>query len=479
MAESFLDWLMRMGPGGGVYNAVAPKVQAGLDAVTPFVPPELRGKVKGVGQVGQMLSPATSLAEFPGAVRQGHYGEALLAGLGSIPGDPFTPLAAAAVGAGKLASRAGRAELPVLHGEILPPPAKLPTNEELGWKNEFTYPSPTPIMDKKLGVLDDLEKELLEILGPAPAGFNKNAPKPWGPATKIDDTPFPQVPFVTGEPVEDTLLAMRNYTPGSPAWKTLYSDVLKQDPVAAHEAALAAKLKPEDLAPLHNIDKIASSYISKWKNVETPNLSMNEAARQQRAKDLGYTTDTVHGTRSLDEPYLYTSTGHPDSSPWPTHATSNFYSSNSPKLADMYAWSAWRHPDQFQAKGYGNPNPAQTLAGVHVDNSRHIPLKLKTDNYHSFDAAGQSWTAANHIAIAEAKALGKDGVIIKNVWDEPQGSKVLESPNDVYITFNPSTARSPFAKFDPAKKDMNNLLAGLAGGGLILPWMAQGGLSEK
>lgn len=556
---SFLDWLMRMGPGGGVYNAVAPQVQAGLDAVQPFIPPELRGKVKGLGQVGHMISPATNLAEFPGALQKGDYGHALLAGLGSVPGDPLTPLAMAGLGVAKAGSKMIRgADSPVLHGDILPPlaPTKMKTNEEIGGTVQ-----PVPKAEPAVGFPDweamaaswqkqatpffgpdtkQLQSELLEILGPTPAkvakptpagtnsqflqeeeiikiyfdlsNFPKGSPEwtaadakftkhldqlnalqgttkpgqpavaaPWGPATKLDDNIFPQIPFVTGEPVEDAALAMNNYTAGSPAWKALWQQVYKGDSVEALQRAKAAGIDPNSLLTpeVEKITSAARSYTDKWKSAGTPGLNMNEAARTKRRDDQGYTVPSWHGTRHMDGSEIRAWPSTHKTSPWPGTMTSNLYSSSSPKLADMYAWSAWRHPDSFPASGYGNPNPAQSLAGVNIDHSQHVPLRLNTSDYHTYDAGGKSWTEANSIAIKEAKAQGKSGVVINNVWDEPQGSKVLEKPNTVYITFNPATARSPFAKFDPAKKDMNNLLAGLAGASAVpfLPWL--GGEGER
>lgn len=95
MAESFLQWLMRMGPGGGVNDAVMPYVDQAVEKVRPFVPPELRGKVKGAGEVANVLNPATSLQDLVKATEAGNVPEALLAGLGAVPGDPLWPLAKA------------------------------------------------------------------------------------------------------------------------------------------------------------------------------------------------------------------------------------------------------------------------------------------------------------------------------------------------------------------------------------------------
>jgi len=43
--------------------------------------------------------------------------------------------------------------------------------------------------------------------------------------------------------------------------------------------------------------------------------------------------------------------------------------------------------------------------------------------------------------------------------------------HDQYVVLDPSKLRDPRAKFDPARKGQNNLLAGVAGGMVGLPVM--------
>lgn len=110
-----------------------------------------------------------------------------------------------------------------------------------------------------------------------------------------------------------------------------------------------------------------------------------------------------------------------------TRVGSEFYSTENHKLAGDYATQ--------------NPNGK----GKNIS-----PLKIDTRDYHTVDAKGKPWDAINHQAIFEAEQLGKKGIVVKNVLDDanPQlGAR--RGPQTVYITLDPSTVRSRFAKFDP------------------------------
>lgn len=131
------------------------------------------------------------------------------------------------------------------------------------------------------------------------------------------------------------------------------------------------------------------------------------------------------------------------------------YSSDSPRLADMYAGNTYKPP-------------AWNPTGDHFgEGSSVAPLLLNTKDYHVYDAKGGVWQNNNTRAIKEAKALGKPGVVVKNVWDEPDSTKVLGEPKTVYITL-PSgapTVKSRFAtKFDPTDPNMLHGAAGAAVG---------------
>jgi hypothetical protein len=85
-------------PGNSVYRALNRGTQWLVDNVGPAIPPELRAKLRGVGELLNMVNPATSYREYNDAMRRERYGEAALNALGLIPGE------ALAAGAAKLAA---------------------------------------------------------------------------------------------------------------------------------------------------------------------------------------------------------------------------------------------------------------------------------------------------------------------------------------------------------------------------------------
>jgi len=129
------------------------------------------------------------------------------------------------------------------------------------------------------------------------------------------------------------------------------------------------------------------------------------------------------------------------------------YSSDSPLLADMYSSYLSSHP------GFNVP-PGTFSEGASV-----MPLYINTKNYHYHDAKGGSWETNNARAIGDAVDKGKPGVIVDNVWDEPNSTKALGSPKKIFITFpeGASTVKSRFAKKFDEKSE--NIMHGIGIGG--------------
>lgn len=153
---------------------------------------------------------------------------------------------------------------------------------------------------------------------------------------------------------------------------------------------------------------------------------------------------TVHGDADLSSTYDF------------KKYTPEMYSTKSPLLADMYAGYLDHHPGM------------EVPPGTFPSGSGVMPLLINTKNYHYYDANGKTFIHANDYAIKEAKEAGKPGVIVDNVWDEPNNTKALGKPKRVYITFpeGASTVKSRFAKsFDPKSPDMMHSVAGLGVGG--------------
>src|SRR3984957_9330012 len=166
----------------------------------------------------------------------------------------------------------------------------------------------------------------------------------------------------------------------------------------------------------------------------------------ERAKQLGYTTEVYRGMKSPHEGRGAESQGY-----------SEFYTAAHPDVAGLYAGV----PEKYTKSGR---IPDHTLPeGANV-----MPLRLNTSNYHEVDAQHSTWTDDGGLlmleALRQAKKHDKDGVIVRNIYDEPAGDTTkLGHSTDVYIPLKGSTVRSKFADFDPSRIHLNNLLAGLGG----------------
>jgi|ERR1051326_2403726 hypothetical protein len=144
-----------------------------------------------------------------------------------------------------------------------------------------------------------------------------------------------------------------------------------------------------------------------------------------------------------------------------------FYSTNSPELASLYAGS---HPKV--AQGYV-PKHSSEFGPYGLSGGSVVPLKLDVSEYHVVDAGGGTWDASGgskmRAGLLKAQEEGKKGLIVRNIFDEPSGgSRELGTPKDVYLTFDPKTVRSFFAKFDPANFHLNDLLASGAITGIMI-----------
>jgi hypothetical protein len=130
------------------------------------------------------------------------------------------------------------------------------------------------------------------------------------------------------------------------------------------------------------------------------------------------------------------------------------YSTANPDLADMYASYLDKHPGR------------EVPEGAFGQGATVAPLYINTKDYHYYDAGGGHWQVHNNRAIKEAHAQGKPGVIVDNVWDEPNSTKNLPTPNKIFITFpsGASTVKSKFAaKFDKSSPNMLHSVTGMGG----------------
>ncbi|TXH10398.1 MAG: hypothetical protein E6R03_15490 [Hyphomicrobiaceae bacterium] len=237
--------------------------------------------------------------------------------------------------------------------------------------------------------------------------------------------------------------------------------IAKRIPTKLEHAALEMMAKPAA-----SVARPAASVVPPGKEIvpkAMPEITSPEEALRQTAAAFGeYTTPAFHGSSSFGRQAALSASGG-ERAPI---AGGYFYSSAEPALAEMYSAGLSTNP----ALGYTIPQ--------HVT-PEIMPLLLNTQDYHVVDGMRKNWTEANGKAITEALALGKPGVTIHNVFDEPGSTRTL-GPRTIHITFPEgyNTVRSKFAKFDPAKFNMNDLLAGLAGGGVIAGGVGANGKTE-
>lgn len=171
----------------------------------------------------------------------------------------------------------------------------------------------------------------------------------------------------------------------------------------------------------------------------------------ERAQAQGYTTPAFRGMKiregDVNPVYKYGN-----------DTTDLHYSTGNPMLADMYS-------------DYLSKHPGWQIPSDYFDKGASVaPLLLDTSKYHYYDAQGAHWSSAqgNMRGIQQAKDKGAPGVIVDNVWDEPNSTHALGTPSKVFITFpqGATTVKSRFAQmFDPSDPNMLHGLAGLGLGG--------------
>lgn len=234
-----------------------------------------------------------------------------------------------------------------------------------------------------------------------------------------------------------------------------YIDMFTQH--AANEAKNIQQAEPK-LSPkeafLQSVEDIHGKLMTTLSNIKNKYIQAAKeapvtASPTEIAMSKGYTEPAFRGVN------LYS--GHEPNPVYDfyKHGESELYSTASPMLADMYAGGLSSHPGMEVPPGTFGPG------------SQVMPLYINPKDYHYYNAEGAHWTSANGKAIKEAKTLGKKGVIVDKVYDEP-GSTHSLPPKKIYITFpeGAGTVKSWFAKhFDESSPNiLHNIPAiGIAG----------------
>jgi hypothetical protein len=245
-----------------------------------------------------------------------------------------------------------------------------------------------------------------------------------------------------------------------------YMEGLKKAGVKLRSAGEATEFSRSEMkAPLEEEHLQAPPY----PQFGEPGFPWPQGEFAERAKLGGFTMPTYRGLRASNYPETFPSASQLPSkfareavAQWEPQARTSrakeMYTSTSPEVGDMYAAWTGIHPSESEIEKYWK-----------ASGGFHQPLLVNPEQYHVVDARGRSWSEVNPDAISDAKAGGHPGVIIKNVYDEPESTKVLGRPTNVVVTFphGQKTLRSPWAQFDPSKFNMEDYLAGLGGAGFI------------
>jgi hypothetical protein len=169
-------------------------------------------------------------------------------------------------------------------------------------------------------------------------------------------------------------------------------------------------------------------------------LAMDEASRLARAREMGFDPNLrfYHGTAADFTAF----------NPEKAVATSGA------EPARMGVWAA------------RNPEVAAEFAEMAANNSqagqRLIPLVHRADKRAVLTLDGSETNQEIAATLGHAWDNGYDAVVMRN-YTSPGG----RNPEDILVVKGANQLRSPNAAFDPAKKDSGNLLASLAGLGLV------------
>lgn len=134
--------------------------------------------------------------------------------------------------------------------------------------------------------------------------------------------------------------------------------------------------------------------------------------------------------------------------------------------------ASWATSNPKSASGYAVERALRGLMdeygmlpdGIVSEGATVYPLMIRSGNYTVRDAGQKgNWMHHNRPALDAAVESGAPGAVIRNVRDNPAPAMRSEFA-DVYGIVDPSTVRSRFAAFDPARVHESGLL--YAHGGL-------------
>jgi hypothetical protein len=259
----------------------------------------------------------------------------------------------------------------------------------------------------------DVFKILFDVLGEDPKLANLPKPKAAAPAAQASKSGFTKIyepsagaqpPMGAQPPPKPVQIPITQETP--PTGGEDYEASTKQ-----WMKDLGEGKKPADATPpgqSQMTPEQGKAWVKAWEsqNIKpaeaTPNLPMDEAAREKRRMKGGFTTEAHRGGDFFN------------------YQGSKVYLAANKDLAALY-------DDQTQK------------------------LWLNTNDYYVANAKGKNWNEAKYKIYEQAKKQGAKGIIVHNVADEPDLTSSRLGPQTTYVVWDLNTMRRPGAAFDPAK----------------------------
>jgi hypothetical protein len=207
-----------------------------------------------------------------------------------------------------------------------------------------------------------------------------------------------------------------------------------------------------------------------------------ENTAAERAGLLGFTQPAYHGTaadiKEFDPKLRGTATNNARSAKMATWTvdqvdTARGYAENAATIAPVR-----RLVEQADAAGRAGEwdrydellRQAEALEATDLQRGQNImPLVVAPGKQNVFDAKGGEFTDLEGGLgqnMLRARSDGANSVMFKNLSDHPSRSNMPAAHTGV---FSPTDIRSRFAAFDPRQRDSRNLLASMAGVGLLSP----------
>lgn len=197
------------------------------------------------------------------------------------------------------------------------------------------------------------------------------------------------------------------------------------------------------------------------KSTAKPDLDMSEAARMARAEEMGFFPNTLyHGTS-------YSKTGGVDFDEFQKFEGEDMSRSVSRSPVGKLGISLAEQPKVAEDFAY----QASPASG---EGAAMMPLKFRADKIASIKLAGDETNDEIYGTVVDAWKQGFDAIQFKN-YTTPAGTK-----GSFVLVKEPNQIRSVSAKFDPAKKESGNLMAGaLPTGAVGAGALLAGGLTPQ